>query len=159
MNWADLKPTLNALPCVCRRRVLYGEVDKMNLVYGSHYLTWFEHGRNESLRQCGLPYTEVEKRGLFLPAVESRVWHIAPLHYDDLVEIRCAVTDCTHATATFTFALVCDGVLAAAGTTRHACLGPEGRPIRLPDWLRSALLRDAPGENDRSELDLPPSSG
>jgi acyl-CoA thioester hydrolase len=141
MDLADLKPTLDALPCACRRRVLYGEVDKMNLVYGSHYLTWFENGRNEYLRLCGLPYTEVEERGLVLPVVESRVWHIAPIRYDDLIEIRCAITECSKATATFTLAIYCGDVLVAAGYTRHACLGPNGRPTRLPDWLRDAVYQ------------------
>jgi len=132
---------LDQLPLVCRRRVLYGEVDRMNLVYGSHYLTWFENGRNEYLRLCGLPYTEIEDRGLVLPVFESRVWHVAPIHYDDLVDVRCAITACTKATVTFLFALSRDGERVAAGCTRHACLGADRRPTRLPDWLRDAVLQ------------------
>jgi len=120
--------------------VLYGEVDKMNAAYGSHYLTWFERGRNEYLRLCGLPYTQVEERGLALPVVESRVWHMGAVAYDDLLEIRCAVTSCTKATATFLFLLERDGERVAAGYTVHACLGAARRPTRVPDWLRRAVL-------------------
>jgi acyl-CoA thioester hydrolase len=140
VNLHDIEPTLAKLPLVCTRRVLFAEIDKMNLVYGSHYLTWFEHGRTEYLRRCGLPYTEVEERGVMLPVFESHVWHIAPIGYDDLVEIRCAITEHTKASATFLFALVVDGERVAAGYTRHACLGPNRKPARLPDWLRDKVL-------------------
>lgn len=140
MNLSEIEPTLAKLPLVCTRRVLYGEVDKMNFVYYGHYLAWFEHGRNEYLRLCGLPYTEVEERGVMLPVFESHVWYIEPARYDDLVEIRCAITECTKASAVFLFAMVVDGKRVAAGYTKHACLGPEGKPMRLPEWLPENVL-------------------
>jgi len=136
VNLSEIEPALERLPLVCTRRVLFAEIDKMNLVYGSHYLTWFEHGRTEYLRLCGLPYTEVEERGVMLPVFESHVWHVAPIGYDDLVEIRCAITECTKASATFTFVLEVGGARVAAGCTKHACIGPNGKPTRLPGWLR-----------------------
>jgi acyl-CoA thioester hydrolase len=148
MELPELESLAENLPCVCRRRVLYGEVDRMDLVYGSHYLTWFEHGRNEYLRLCGLPYTGIERRGLRLPVIESRVWHRAPIRYDQLVEIHCAIVAVSKASATFAFRLVCEGVAAAAGYTVHACLDDAGRPCRLPDWLSDATLR-------RFDLSLP----
>lgn len=140
MELSEAEPFLVKLPLACRRRVLYGEVDKMNFVYGSHYLTWFENGRNEYLRLCGLPYTEVEERGLVLPVRESRVWYLAPVHYDELIDVRCAITSCTKATATFLFSIERDGRRVAAGYTVHACVGADGRPTRLPEWLRERVV-------------------
>ena len=140
MKLSEVEPLFEKLPVVCQHRVLFGEVDKMNLVYGSHYLTWFEHGRNEYLRRCGLPYTEVEKRGLALPAFEAHVWYLSPVSYDDLVDIRCAVTSCARATALFVFSIECGGRRVAAGYTHHVCLNAERKPVRLPDWLRDAIL-------------------
>lgn len=29
--------------------------------------------------------------------------------------------------------------LIAAGHTQHACAGPDGKPVRVPDWLRELL--------------------
>jgi len=136
----EIEPVFEKLPAVCRRRVLYGETDKMNFVYYAHYLTWFEHGRNEYLRLCGLPYTEVEERGFFLPVVESHVWYDSPAQYDDLVEIRCAVVECSRASATFLSALEVDGRRVAAGSTRHACVDAGHKPTRFPDWLREKVL-------------------
>ncbi|MFW6159115.1 MAG: acyl-CoA thioesterase [Planctomycetota bacterium] len=141
MELSEIQDTLDELPAVHRHRVLYGEVDKMNVAYGSHYLTWFERARNEYLRLCGLPYTLIEQRGLLLPVTESRVWHLAPVRYDDLLEFRAAVTDCTQVVATFLVSIDRDGERVAAGYTRHACLNGDRRPTRLPVWLREGILR------------------
>ena len=135
MKLSEIEDALARLPLVSRKRVLYGEVDKMDFVYASHYLTWFEQGRNEYLRLCGLPYTVMEERGLVLPVLEGHVWYLLPVHYDDLLDIRCAITQCTKTTATFLFSIVKDGERVAAGYTRHACLGADRRPAPLPDWL------------------------
>jgi len=141
MELKELNPLLDKLPMVCSHRTLYGEVDRMNQVYGSHYLTWFEHGRNEYLRLCDLPYTEIEERGLILPVVESHVWHLAPLNYDDLVVIRCAIVSCTKVTATFVFLLEHDHRRVAVGYTLHACLDATRKPARLPEWLTKRILQ------------------
>ena len=37
-------------------RVRYAETDKMGLAYNGHYLTWFEVGRTEFLRDIGFTY-------------------------------------------------------------------------------------------------------
>jgi acyl-CoA thioester hydrolase len=140
VNLSEIEPILAKLPLVCARRVLYGEVDKMNFVYYGNYLAWFEHGRNEYLRLCGLPYTEVEDRGVILPVFESHVWYLEPVRYDDLVEIRCAVIECTKTSAVFLVALMVDGKRVAAGYTKHVCLGPERKPVRMAEWLREKVL-------------------
>jgi acyl-CoA thioester hydrolase len=148
MELPEIETFVDGLPLVVRHRVLYGEVDRMDTAYGSHYLTWFESGRNEYLRRCGLPYTEIESRGLLLPVFESRVWHMAPIRYDDLLDIRCAIVSCTHARATFVFVIERDGERVAAGYTLHACLNRNRKPVRLPDWLKRSVL----GRSDLKDI-------
>ena len=43
----------------------------MDVVYHSNYLVWFETARIQMLDQIGMPYSEIEARGLFLPALLS----------------------------------------------------------------------------------------
>ena len=60
----------------------------MGIVYHSHYLAWFEAGRSEFFRELGMPYTEVEKKGIFLPVVEAHVQYKNPAHYDQLIIVN-----------------------------------------------------------------------
>ncbi len=74
-------------------RVRYADTDKMQFVYNGKYLEYFEVGRTELLRNCGLPYSEVEKQGYQLPLIEAGLKYFKPAVYDDLLEIEAVVKD------------------------------------------------------------------
>src|SRR5208283_4630001 len=64
-------------------RVRYAETDQMGVVYYANYLVWFEVARTELFRELGMYYSEVEKEGIILPAVESHLKYIASAYYDE----------------------------------------------------------------------------
>jgi acyl-CoA thioester hydrolase len=68
-------------------RVRYQETDAAGVVYYSNYLVYFEVARVESLRAVGMPITEVERRGVILPAVSASCSYHRPAHVDDLLEV------------------------------------------------------------------------
>ncbi|MBN2430733.1 MAG: acyl-CoA thioesterase [Acidobacteria bacterium] len=72
-------------------RVRYADTDKMQFVYNGKYLEYFEVGRTELLRHCGLAYRQVEERGYQLPVIEAGLIFRQPAHYDDLLEIEATV--------------------------------------------------------------------
>ena len=76
-------------------RVSYGDTDQMGVVYYGNYLEFFERARTEMLRDCGLPYSELEKRGWLLMVVEANCRYHAPAHYDDLLTFKSAVAEIT----------------------------------------------------------------
>ena len=47
-------------------RVRYAETDRMGLLHHANYLVYFEQGRTELLRSCGLTYKELEDQGFLL---------------------------------------------------------------------------------------------
>ncbi len=48
----------------CQLRVRYAETDGMGVVYYGNYLTWFEVGRTDLLRQLGQSYREIEENDM-----------------------------------------------------------------------------------------------
>ena len=74
-------------------RVPYADTDQMGVVYYANYLEYFERGRTEMLRSAGLPYSELEKRGVFLPVSEAYCKYHAPARYDDLLVFRSYVKE------------------------------------------------------------------
>ena len=117
-------------------RVRYQETDCMKVVYYGHYLTYFEVGRVEYLRQQGLPISEIDRR-LHMPVVEARVRYARPARLDDLLEIRCWISERKRASFTFGYEIVNEaGETVATGSTLHACTDPAtGKMVGVPAWL------------------------
>ena len=122
-------------------RVRYAETDQMGVAWHGEYLAWFEVGRTDLLRNLGLTYRELEEQGLHLPVIEAQVRYLRPALYDDLLEIRTAISHLSGARVSFAYEVLREEgtVSLAQGTTSHAAVDREGRPRRLPDELRRRL--------------------
>jgi acyl-CoA thioester hydrolase len=118
-------------------RVIYGDTDQMGVVYYANYLRYFELGRSEFLRAHGGSYRDMEAAGLMLPVIEATCQYLAPARYEDLLLIGTEVSAVSRVTLTFRYEVTRSGeeAVLCAGTTIHACLGKNGRPTRLPDWV------------------------
>lgn len=117
-------------------RVPYAHTDQMRFVYYSHYLVYFEMARSELLREVGLPYAELEARGVFLPVVEAHCDYKTPAHFDDplVVSSRCEIRG---PRLRITYEIHRDRDLIATGYTVHVCLSPEGKVLRPIPELRA----------------------
>ena len=136
-----------------RVRVRYVECDPMGVAHHASYLPWLEMGRTELLRTSGVTYGAMEAGGFFLVITRCEVKYRRPLRYDDVVEVRTTVESGGRIKIRHGYELVlverkgvapdpadpsvpADGVCAVA-TTELACVGADGRPRELPDWLTS----------------------
>ncbi len=129
---------------VLRLTVSYGETDSMGYVYYGHYPHWFEKARGLFIRERGMSYAEVERRGVWLPVRDLAVRYLRPARYDEEVAVRAGIAVWGRASVTFVYQVFGPpdaSVLLAAGETVHACTSPEGRPIPVPDWLRGLFSR------------------
>jgi acyl-CoA thioester hydrolase len=143
-------PAISAAPAAgvkhtLRLRVRYSETDQMGTFYNSRPLEWFECGRTELFRELGLPYAELERRGLFLPLVEAHVEYLGRARYDDPLDMTSRLSWPSRASLRSDVA-ICHGETRKSivrGYTIHAFTDPQGRAIRPPMWFRDALTRAA----------------
>ena len=125
-------------------RVIYGDTDKMGVVYYANYFRYFEAARSDYLRACGGSYRALEQEGFGLPVIEAHCDYRQPARYDDLLSVRTRITERRRTTLRFEYEIVRDGEAGtlAQGHTVHICVGKDGKPARLPDAL--VALLDAP---------------
>jgi acyl-CoA thioester hydrolase len=121
-------------------RVLYGDTDQMGVVYYANYLRFFEGARAHFIRNQGLSYREIERRGILLPVLEASVRYLKSAKYDDMLVVQLSQTH-TRVKIRFEYRVhrQADDAVLALGHTVHVCVGPELRPTRAPDWLLQAL--------------------
>ncbi|SHE75909.1 acyl-CoA thioester hydrolase [Seinonella peptonophila] len=84
-------------------RVRYQETDQMGVVYHANYLTWFEIGRTDYIRQRGFTYQRLEHKGVLLPVVEVEARYLAPARYDDEVVIVTGLEELLGSKIVFTY--------------------------------------------------------
>jgi len=125
------------MPSITQIRVRYKDTDTMSVVYYGNYLTYFEVGRVEYLRQLGWPMSRVNTL-VHLPVVEAFVRYVKPAHLDELLEVTSWVGERKRASFTFCYEIRNEAAeLVATGSTLHACWDPAtARMVPIPDWLR-----------------------
>ncbi len=117
-------------------RVPYAHTDQMGVVYYAHYLVYFEMARAEFLREVGVPYGELEARGVLLPVVQAHCEYFKSARYDDCLRIlsRCRLEGVR---LKVDYEVVRDQDLLASGFTYHVCMGRDGKVLRpAPELLK-----------------------
>ena len=150
---ADLArpPALPSREGTTRVRVRYAECDPMRVAHHASYPIWMEEARTQLLRASGVSYAELEEQSVFLVITKLEVKYRRPIRYDDVLEVRVRHVPAGRIKIKHEYELALverlggapdpgdpatprDGVCAVAAT-ELACVGADGRPRQLPDWL------------------------
>jgi acyl-CoA thioester hydrolase len=123
-------------------RIAYADTDQMGMVYYANYLTFFERGRTELLREIGLEYKSIEERGFYFPVIHAECKYLAPGKYDDVIEIETKVSEITAASITCSYEVKCNGKLLVLGKTKHPFVNKDLTPVRFPKDIRKILERN-----------------
>jgi acyl-CoA thioester hydrolase len=114
--------------------VRYAETDMMGIVYHANYLPWFEVGRTTLLKEIGIPYRRLEEEGFRLPVLEVTAKYLRPAVYDDTLDVTSTVSERPLLRIRIAYEVRRAGELLATGTTLHAFVDRDGRPVRPPPW-------------------------
>jgi len=118
-------------------RVIYGDTDKMGVAYHANYLRWFEIGRSEMFRSLGLPYKDIEAKGVFMPISEVYCKFLAPARYDDLIVIETTLDPGVKGSMKLDYRILNQDneQLLVHGYTRLAYMDKKGQVTRPPAFL------------------------
>lgn len=124
-----------------RCRVLYADTDRMGITYYANYFKWFEAARTEYFRTLGFPYTECEKKGVYLPVAESHANYLAPTTYDDDVTVRTSVAEMGNSTLRFEYQVMNAKTeqRIATGYTVHVFVDKSMKPCRVPAAVKDVV--------------------
>ena len=126
-------------------RVRWAEVDRQDIVFNGHYLTYFDVAITEYWRAIGVPYPAVTERwGSDLFVVKAGIEYHAPAHYDDELDIGVRVDRIGNSSMTFALGIFRGDEHLIGGEIVYVNADPETRkPVRVPDGLRELIARHA----------------
>ena len=134
-------------------RVRFAETDAMGIVHHGRYLPYLEEARVEYLRAIGHPYTAVQadaddvdlasdgrlSSGRDFAVLECRLRYRSPLRFDDVVTVHLRPVAYTGATFTIDYLVTVEDRIATTARTVHAFVDRQGRPHRLPSWIKDLV--------------------
>ena len=122
-------------------RVRYKDTDQMGIMHHSNYVVLYEQARTEWLRDMGLTYAEIERRGIMSPIIEVHSRYHYPAFYDEVLTIKVSMEEMPAARL-----VIASEVFNEAGkliNTGSVTLGfmhaSTRRPCRAPEWFIAAL--------------------
>ena len=121
-------------------RVRYAETDRMGVAYNSHYLTWFEVGRTELLRDLGFPYREFERSGIMLPVREAGVKFMKPASYDDVLTVATSINRKPGVRVFIEYEITRGSETIATGFTEHVFTDAGLRPVKPPKQFIEPMM-------------------
>ncbi|MEK7264400.1 MAG: thioesterase family protein [Bacteroidota bacterium] len=117
-------------------RVRYADTDQMQMVYYGKYFEYFEQGRSDLLRSIDMPYSLIEKKGIFLPAIEAYANYIYPARFDDLLVVKTILLELPSSTIRIEYEIKNSEreLILVTGYTQHCFINASnGKPTRAPN--------------------------
>jgi acyl-CoA thioester hydrolase len=124
-----------------RLRVRWAEVDKQDIVFNGHYLTYFDVAITEYWRALELPYPAIMERwssDLFV--VKAGIEYHAPAHYDDVLDVGVRVARIGNSSLLFDLGVFRGDEHLIGGELVYVNADPATRKAaRVPDALRNVV--------------------
>jgi acyl-CoA thioester hydrolase len=119
--------------------VRYAETDMMGIVYHGNYLPWFEVGRTTLLKECGLPYRDLEAQGYYLPVLEVGCKYHRPARYDDTLTVVTTLKERPLLRIRLDYEVLRGDEKLVTGFTTHGFINKSGEPVRPPPSFTSRM--------------------
>jgi acyl-CoA thioester hydrolase len=123
-------------------RVRYADTDQMKYAYYGRFFEYFEQGRSDLLREIGMPYTELEGMGLYLPVIEAHARYLRSARYDDLLTVKTILKDKPQVRIRIEYEVLSGASreVIAEGYTVHGFVNAAtGKPTRAPQEFLTIL--------------------
>ena len=112
--------------------VQYYETDKMGITHHSNYIRWMEEARVDFLSQIGWEFAKLEAMGIVSPVLTVSCDYKLPTRFSDKVTIKVTVKEFKGVKLFLGYEMKNEeGRIVCTGTTSHAFLNTEGKPIRM----------------------------
>ncbi len=112
--------------------VQYYETDKMGITHHSNYIRWMEEARVVFLDEAGYPFDKLEEMGIASPVLSVSCEYKHPTTFADKITITARVKAFKGVKLHMEYEMKnAEGTLVCVGTSSHAFLGSNGKPIRM----------------------------
>ncbi len=129
-------------------RVYYEDTDFSGFTYHASYLRFLERGRTEFLRSLGVVQSALHRDGTAFVVSRMALDYLKPALMDDVLAVETKLHTLKRACMVLGQEIRREGICLLRAEVVVAVVR-GGRPVRLPDSLRAALVADASAEPEQ----------
>jgi acyl-CoA thioester hydrolase len=123
-----------------RLRVYYEDTDAAGIVYYANYLRFAERARTEYLRDAGIDQRTLRDRdGLLFAVRRCEIDYLQPARLDDSLDVVSRIVALRGASVDMHQTVMRAAEILAQLSVRVACVDGNGRPARIPRWVRERI--------------------
>ena len=116
-------------------RVYYEDTDLAGIVYYANYLKFIERARSEMVREMGINQRAMKAEGRVFAVARVEADYRAPAKFEDELLVETTVESVRPARFTMKQVVTRGETLIFEALVVLVCLGPDGRPVRLPEAI------------------------
>ncbi len=121
-------------------RVYWEDTDAAGIVYYANYLRFLERARSDLVRRAGIDQVALlDREGIVFPVRRCEIDYLQPARLDDEIQVRTRLKNLGGASMDMDQDIHRGEEALVRAKVRLACIGPNGRPRRLPAPVRAAL--------------------
>ena len=121
-------------------RVYWEDTDAAGIVYYANYLRFLERARSDLVRGAGINQAALlAGEGVVFPVRRCEIDYLQPARLDDEIQVRTSIQKLGGASMEMDQNIHRGEEALVRAKVRLACIGPTGRPRRLPPAVRAAL--------------------
>ncbi|MDA1097625.1 MAG: tol-pal system-associated acyl-CoA thioesterase [Proteobacteria bacterium] len=121
-------------------QVYWEDTDAAGIVYYANYLRFLERARSDLVRAAGIDQAALlYSEGIVFPVRRCEIDYLQPARLDDKIQVRTQIKNLGGASMDMDQDIHRGEEALVRAKVRLACIGPTGRPRRLPAAVRAAL--------------------
>jgi len=117
-------------------RVRYSDCDPMNVAHHSVYPIWMEIARTELLRHSGVPYSDLEQRGVLFVVAKMSLRYRRPAKYDQVLRVS-VWGEPVRTKIDHQYEIHHQSELLVTAMTTLVCVDRTGKPQAIPEGIFS----------------------
>lgn len=127
-------------------RVYYEDTDFSGVVYHASYLRFMERGRSDFMRWTGIDHRDLMDAdgGLAFAVRRMTIEFSSSAAIDDVLSVETWMGDMRGASMLVKQRVLCEGQVIVTADVKVALVTREGKPRRMPLWLRRIFAPHAP---------------
>lgn len=121
-------------------KIYYEDTDAGGVVYYANYLKYMERARTEYLAEKGIDVSDYHNKGFIFAVVNAEIHYKSPAKLGDIIEIFTDILEITKVTIKIKHIIKKNDRILVEAVIRLACINKEGKPQRIPDSIKKALI-------------------